>query len=88
MDGAAVATVHLDGALRGVGAIVFGGFHAAVAHLVDFEGLRLACVDGAALYSPSPTPLFLPSGLCSWLLSSLHFPLPRFLRKYFLMPLP
>ena len=49
VDRAAVAAVHLDRVLLGVGAFVLGRLHAAVAHGVDLAGFRLAGLDGLAL---------------------------------------
>ena len=49
VDRAAVAAVHLDGVLLGLGTLVLGGLHAAVADGVDLARLRLAGLDRLAL---------------------------------------
>ena len=49
VDRAAVAAVHLDGVLLGLGTLVLGGLHAAVANRVDLARFRLAGLDRVAL---------------------------------------
>ena len=48
VDGAAVASIELDGVLLGFGAFVFGRFHRAVANGVELAGFRFAGFDGLA----------------------------------------
>ena len=48
MNRAAVAAIHLNGVLLGVGAVVLVRLHAAIANGVELAGLRLARLDGAA----------------------------------------
>ena len=48
MKRAAVTAVHLNGVLFGVGTVVLGGLHAAIANGVELAGLRLARLNGAA----------------------------------------